>query len=258
MIDADFMCVGELYAMQKKPVIGILTYGRRDVLVENFLYDDYYASPSQYVDAVRNAGGVPILLPPNEADLTDWILLVDGFVFTGGTDIDPTLYGGNPKHPNLLAVSPERDKTEMDLIARIMEVGTIPSLFICRGMQLLNVFYGGDLHEHIPDAYDPDIHRGDDGLWTVQPVDVDRGSKLFDVMGADQVRTYSGHHQGVKRVASRLKVSAVAPDGMVEGLEVIGHPYCLAVQWHPEVSAATDDSQQKLFDGLVAACAGLV
>jgi gamma-glutamyl-gamma-aminobutyrate hydrolase PuuD len=62
-----------------------------------------------------------------------------------------------------------------------------------------------------------DIHRGDDGLWTVQPVDVDRGSKLFDVMGADHVRTYSGHHQGVKRVASRLKVSAVAPDGMVEG-----------------------------------------
>ena len=78
--------------MQKKPVICILTYGRRDVVVENFLYDDYYASPSQYVDAVRNAGGVPILLPPNEADLTDWILLVDGFVFTGGTDIDPTLY----------------------------------------------------------------------------------------------------------------------------------------------------------------------
>ena len=238
----------------KKPVIGILTYGRRDVAVENFLYDDYYASPSQYVDAVRRAGGVPVLLPPNEADLGDWISLVDGFVFTGGTDIDPTLYGGDPNHPKLLAVSAERDKTEMDLIACVMADGKIPTLFICRGMQLLNVFYGGDLHEHIPDVQDPDIHRGDDGFWTVQPVDVDRGSKLFEVMGTDHVRTYSGHHQGVKTVADGLMVSAVAPDGIVEGLEVAGHPHCLAVQWHPEVSAAMDESQQNLFDGLVGAC----
>ncbi len=237
----------------KKPVIGILTYGRGDVAVENFLYDDYYASPSQYVDAVRRAGGLPVLLPPNEADLSDWIALVDGFVFTGGTDIDPTLYGGDPSHPNLLKVSRERDDTEMELIRRVMEDGAIPALFICRGMQLLNVFYGGDLHEHIPDVQNPDIHRGDDGFWTVQPVDVDRGSKLFEVMGTDHVKTYSGHHQGVKTVADGLVVSALAPDGIVEGLEVAGHPYSLAVQWHPEVSAADDPSQQKLFDGLVGA-----
>jgi putative glutamine amidotransferase len=240
----------------KKPVIGILTYGRRDVAVENFLYDDYYTSPSQYVDAVRRAGGLPVLLPPNEADLSDWLMLVDGFVFTGGTDIDPNLYGGDPNHPNLLGVSAERDQTEMELIKRVTEDGTIPSLFICRGMQLLNVFHGGDLHEHIPDVQDPDIHRGDDGFWTVQPVDVDRSSKLFEVMGADHVKTYSGHHQGVKTVADGLVVSAVAPDGIVEGLEVAGHPFCVAVQWHPEVSAGEDASQQALFDGLVGACLG--
>ncbi|MEJ6707951.1 MAG: gamma-glutamyl-gamma-aminobutyrate hydrolase family protein [Amylibacter sp.] len=235
----------------KKPVIGILTYGRRDVAVENFLYDDYYASPSQYVDAVRRAGGVPVLLPPNEADLSDWLALVDGFVFTGGTDIDPRLYGGDSNHPNLLAVSVERDQTEMELIKRVMDDGTIPTLFICRGIQLLNVAYGGDLHEHIPDVQDPDIHRGDDGFWTVQPVVVDRSSKLFEVMGTDHVKTYSGHHQSVKTVANGLTVSAVAPDGIVEGLEIANHPFCIAVQWHPEVSAATDESQQRLFDGLV-------
>ncbi len=195
-----------------------------------------------------------MLLPPNEADLSAWLALVDGFVFTGGTDIDPTLYRGNPDHSNLLPVSRERDETEMALIRRVLDDGTIPSLFICRGMQLLNVFFGGDLHEHIPDVQDPDIHRGNDGGWTVQPVDVDRGSKLFDVMGADHVKTYSGHHQGVKTVADGLAVSAVAPDGIVEGLELVGHPFCLAVQWHPEVSAGEDESQQRLFDGLVGAC----
>lgn len=239
--------------MTKKPVIGILTYGRREVSVGNVLYDDYYASPSQYVDAVRRAGGVPVLLPPEEADPSDWLALVDGFVFTGGTDIDPTLYGGDPNHPNVLNPAPERDASEMALIRLVMADGTIPTLFICRGMQLLNVFYGGDLHEHIPDVQDPDIHRGDDGLWTVQPVDVDRGSQLFVVMGADHVKTYSGHHQGVKTVGDGLTVSAVAPDGIVEGLEVTGHPFAIAVQWHPEVSAAEDVSQQKLFDGLVRA-----
>lgn len=239
--------------MTKKPVIGILTYGRREVSVGNVLYDDYYASPSQYVDAVRRAGGVAVLLPPNEADLSDWISLVDGFVFTGGTDIDPKLYGGNQNHPNVLNPSQERDETEMSLIRQVMEDGTIPSLFICRGMQLLNVAYGGDLHEHIPNVQDPDIHRGDDGLWTLQPVDVDRGSTLFAVMGADHVKTYSGHHQGVKTVGDGLSVSAVAPDGIVEGLELAGHPFCIAVQWHPEVSADEDASQQRLFDGLIRA-----
>ena len=235
----------------KKPVIGILTYGRGDVAVENFLYDEYYTSPSQYVDGVRRAGGVPVLLPPNEADLSDWLALVDGFVFTGGTDIDPALYGGDPNHPNLLAVSVERDQTEMELIKRVMDDGTIPTLLICRGMQLLNVAFGGDLHEHIPDVQNPDIHRGDDGFWTVQPVDVDRSSKLFEVMGTDHVKTYSGHHQGVKTVGDGLVVSAVAPDGIVEGLEIADHSFCIAVQWHPEVSAAVDETQQRLFDGLV-------
>lgn len=237
----------------KKPVIGILSYGRGEVAVENFLYDEYYASPSQYVDAVRRAGGLAVLLPQGEPDLSGWIDLVDGFVFTGGTDIDPALYGGDCSHANVLPPSAERDVSEMDLIERVLENGKIPTLFICRGMQLLNVFRGGDLHEHIPDVQETDIHRGADGGWTVQPVDVDRTSKLFDVMGTDQVKTYSGHHQGVKVVADDLVVSAVAPDGIVEGLELADHPFCLAVQWHPEVSAATDESQQRLFDGLVIA-----
>ncbi len=238
---------------RKRPVIGILSYGRNDVAVDNFLYDEYYASPAQYIDAVRRAGGMAVILPQGESDLRGWLTLVDGFVFTGGTDIDPALYGGNLAHPNLLKVSTERDSTEMGLIKAVLDDGTIPALFICRGMQLLNVALGGDLHMHLPDVKDPDIHRGPDGGWTVQPVDVDTSSKVFAVMQSDHVKTYSGHHQAVNTVAAGLTVAATAPDGIVEALEIASHPFCLAVQWHPEVSAAQDASQQNLFDGLIAA-----
>jgi putative glutamine amidotransferase len=115
------------------------------------------------------------------------------------------------------------------------------------------VALGGTLHEHIPDVQDRDIHRSAEGGWTVQTVGVDADSQLASIMAATEVETYSGHHQAVKDIAEGLTVTATAADGIVEGLELAGHPWFVAVQWHPEITADHDPTQQRLFDALVEA-----
>lgn len=239
--------------MRQRPVIGITTYGRVDKRVDNPLFDEHFASPAPYVDAVRRAGGVPVLLPPGQGEAADWLALADGFILTGGADIHPEHYGGDPDHPDLLPHSPDRDGCEMTLTRALLDDGVKPALFICRGLQVLNVALGGTLHAHIPDIRGDDIHRGDDGGWTAQRVDVTPGSGLADAMQATQVTPWSGHHQAVELVADGLTATATAPDGIVEGLEVAGHPFALAVQWHPEATAHQDPTQQNLFNALVGA-----
>lgn len=234
-----------------RPIIGITTYGRVDKRVENPLFDTHYASPTPYAEAVRRAGGIPVLLPPGEEHVNDLIAAFDGFIFSGGADIDPAIYGGAADHPNLLPLSPDRDAFELALARRLVADGRIPALFICRGMQLLNVALGGTLHSHIPDIREHDIHRGPDGGWTKQPVEVRPTSQLHAIIQNANVAPYSGHHQAIDQVAPGLEVAAIASDGIIEAFELPGHPFLLAVQWHPEVSAATDETQQRLFDALV-------
>ncbi|WP_120502368.1 gamma-glutamyl-gamma-aminobutyrate hydrolase family protein [Roseovarius sp. EL26] len=235
-----------------RPIIGITTHAPNDQVVQDALYNRHYTSPALYVDAVRRAGGVPVLLPPDVSDVTEWLELADGFVVSGGTDIDPTLYGGDPGHPSLFPASPKRDQSELDLTRALLEQRNKPALFVCRGMQMMNVALGGTLHEDIKSALGQDIHRGADGLWTQQEVQVEEASNLYRVMQAQAPAPYSGHHQGIKDVAEGLVVSASAADGIVEALEVPDHPYLIGVQWHPEMSADREACQQRLFDGLIA------
>ena len=127
-----------------------------------------------------------------------------------------------------------------------------PTLCICRGFQVLNIALGGRLHEHIPDIRDPDIHRNEAGGWTIQEVNAEANTILKEAMGGQTAATYSGHHQAISEVAEQLTITAVAPDGIIEALEMSEHPWLLAVQWHPEKSTAEDPSQQNIFDALVA------
>lgn len=235
-----------------KPIIGITTYGRSETAVDLTYYDTYYAVPAAYVDAVRRAGGIPVLLPVGEPDWVDVLAAVDGVVVTGGVDIDPTRYGGNPTHASLTQLLPERDAFDFALINVLVNRPDVPTLCICRGMQVLNVALGGSMHEHIPDIQPADIHRDADGWWAVQPLTAQPGSRVATAMQETEVRTYSGHHQAVKTVAPGLQVTATAPDGIIEALEHTGHPWLVGVQWHPECSAAADVTQQRLFDTLVA------
>jgi putative glutamine amidotransferase len=147
----------------------------------------------------------------------------------------------------------DRDASEIGLLRELSGSSPKPALCICRGMQILNVALGGTLYEHIPDVRDEDIHRAAAGGWIVQEVQVAAGSMLAGVMGVDEVATYSGHHQAVKDLGRDLVVVARAADGLPEALELPEHPWLVAVQWHPEKSAETDPSQQRIFDELVAA-----
>ena len=235
-----------------KPLIGITTGGRSEGYIKSRHYREFFSTPAPYIDAVQRAGGIPLLLP---SALTEWEQLLprlDGIVVTGGTDIDPVEYGGDSRHPHLHPADRERDRSELTLARRLIDEGRTPTLFICRGLQVLNVAAGGTLHEHIPDIRDADIHRDEAGLWAMQEVHVEPDSQIAAVMGKTALRTSSGHHQAVRNLGAGLRIVALAEDGIIEALEAPAHPWMIAVQWHPEVTAAHDKSQQALFDGLVA------
>jgi putative glutamine amidotransferase len=234
-----------------KPIIGITTYGRNEIAVESRYYDAYFVIPAPYVDAVRRAGGVPVLLPVGEPDWADALGAIDGIVITGGADIHPAHYGGDPEHPQLTKFAIDRDASDMALVELLVAWPDLPALCICRGMQVLNVALGGAMYEHIPDVQPEDIHRSDDGGWAIQPLTALTNSRVALAMQCTEVATYSGHHQAVKAVAPKLQVTATAPDGIIEALEHTAHPWLVGVQWHPECSAAEDESQQRLFNVLV-------
>ena len=228
-----------------RPLIGITTYGR--------LQDGRFRLPAEYVDAVRRAGGAPVLLPPGETAIDELIEGLDGFILSGGGDVAPSLYGGEA-HPAIDRVDPERDAFEIALVRALVE-RQVPALHICRGCQVLNVALGGSLHEHLPDVVGEGLaHREAKPEGEARhPVRVEPGSRLATVMGDMQPAPVSSHHQAPDRVAAPLRVVARASDGTIEGLELPDHPWLLAVQWHPESSAREDATQQRLFDGLVAA-----
>ncbi len=237
-----------------RPIIGLTTYGQDEKApIQSRHYDEFYHIPAKYVAAVRRAGGVPVLLPPGEMALDEWLDLVDGVIVIGGADVHPEQYGGDAQHPTLTGLDRERDQTELALIKLVIERADRPTLCICRGLQVMNVALGGTLHEHLPDVMDEDIHRSEDGGWTVQPIRAEPDSRLAQAMQTEQASTYSGHHQAINRLADGVRITALAPDGIIEAIEHEQHPWLLGVQWHPEMSADSDPTQQGLFDALVTA-----
>lgn len=228
------------------PRIGLPTYGR-DEAGRFHLYADY-------VDAVRRAGGVPLLLPPGEVRLGDWLEVCDAFVLTGGGDLSPAMYGGHGHATNYLR-DDVRDATEASLVRALLDEG-LPTLAVCRGMQLLNVVLGGGLIEHLPDVVgDACPHRGPEREPVKHPVELETDSLVARVVGTTTPSPLSWHHQAVGRLGRGLRVVGMAPDGTIEAVEHEGHPYLLAVQWHPELSAAREHEEQRLFDALVAEAA---
>lgn len=233
--------------MHDRPLIGITTYPRSEDTKAQFRL------PAVYVDAVRRAGGVPVLLPPGDDRVDELIAGLDGFVLSGGGDVEPSLYDGEA-HPEVARVSTERDAFELALVRAVVAQG-VPALHICRGCQVLNVALGGTLHEHLPDVVgDALTHReatpeGEER----HAVEVAPGSRLAATMREMRPEPVSSHHQAVDSVAPSLRVVARAADGTIEAVELPEHPWLVGVQWHPELSAADDATQQRIFDALVVA-----
>jgi putative glutamine amidotransferase len=235
-----------VHVQEGAPIVGITTYAPRENLAR-------FSLPVEYVHALRRAGALPWLIPPGEAHLAQLLGLLDGVLLSGGGDIDPAHYGGK-LHPALYGIHAERDATELAL-ARAAHERRLPTLGICRGCQVINVAFGGSLIEHLPDEVGGELaHRGDGpGTSSLHEVRLERGSRVAQIVGELAPRTSSSHHQALRRVAAGLEVVARAPDGTIEAVERRDHPFYLAVQWHPEETAAADPSQQRLFDALVTA-----
>jgi putative glutamine amidotransferase len=230
------------------PLVGITTYPPNAT--------DRYELPREYVAAVRRAGAIPVLLAPGEPRIDDLLDRLDGVVLAGGGDIDPARWGGEA-HPTVEFVDPARDDLELALAERVLDEG-IPTLAICRGLQVVNTALGGSLHVHLPDAVDSEVPHRQEPKWShTHVIEAEPGSLVADTMGVEVVEPACWHHQAIDRPGIGLAITAWSPDGVIEAVELAGHPWMVAVQWHPEMTAADDHTQQRLFDGLVEAIDGL-
>lgn len=184
----------------------------------------------------------------------------DALVLTGGEDVNPARYGEAP-HPALGAVSDERDAAEIALVeaARALR---LPTLAICRGVQILNVALGGTLIQDIPSEVGSDINHDPDAPRTTRshPVSIDTNSRLARAAGVTRMDVNSVHHQAIGRVAPTLRVTATAPDGVVEGVETAPDDpwWCVGVQWHPEDTFESSVLDRRLFAALGAAAEAAV
>jgi putative glutamine amidotransferase len=173
----------------------------------------------------------------------------DGLVLVGGGDVDPARYGQEAR-PEVAHVSPARDSFELPLACAAV-AGGVPTLAICRGVQVLNVALGGTLHQHISDREDLLPHRRTEGEGVLHAVRVQPGSRLAKAMGVERADAFSHHHQAIDRLGAGLVPVAWADDGLLEAVEG-EEGWVVGVQWHAEASAATDPLQQAIFDAFVA------
>jgi putative glutamine amidotransferase len=179
------------------------------------------------------------VLPPQDDNIEAILELVDGLLFSGGADIDPTRYGDTHVHPKTYDIHPLRDRFEIDLIRGAIEKD-IPVFCICRGIQVLNVACGGTLYQDVPDQFDAVIpHRQQEaGFEHHEPshkVEPEAESLLAMTYGSDSIPVNSYHHQAVKDLAPGLRVGGRAEDGLIEAVEHPGRHFVLGVQWHPEM-----------------------
>jgi len=233
-----------------RPIIGITLDSEPPGGYSKF---PWYAVRENYCGAVADAGGLPVPLP-HEPDLAhDYLARCDGLIVTGGAfDVDPALFGATTRHGSV-TTKDRRTAFEM-AIARGAIDADKPVLGICGGQQLLAVALGGTLIQHIPDevpgalAHEQPNPRNEPG----HTVSISPGTLLHRITGTTEMSVNSAHHQAVKTVADGTIVDALAPDGVIEGIEAPGRKFCLGVQWHPEFRI--DPGDARIFRALVAAC----
>jgi putative glutamine amidotransferase len=212
-----------------KPIIGITTY----LTPARFgaWQEETALIPAAYVRAIEAAGGRPLLVPPSTDGIDETLDRLDGLLFSGGSDLDPELYG-QETHPETNGVVPERDRGEIALLRAALE-RDMPVLAVCRGSQVLNVALGGDLVQHLPDVVGDEKHKHTPGEFADHGVALEPGTRVQKILG-DHAPVKSHHHQGYGKLGSGLRESARAEDGTVEALEDPDRRFAIGVLWHPE------------------------
>jgi putative glutamine amidotransferase len=232
--------------MNTKPLIGIAS----DVLTEPGERDRAFVYTT-YVEAVRRAGAVPVLVPPQPENASTIVEELDGIILAGGEDCDPSVYG-QEKHPTTEMMDPRRQSNDLTLARAARERG-IPTLGICLGVQVMNVAAGGTLIQDIDSAMQTEIeHVSKPSDRARHDILIEQGTKLAQILGDRELNVNSSHHQAIRDLGQGLRVTAHAPDGVIEGLEDPQHPFYVGVQWHPE-DMPGEQSAEVLFGAFVEA-----
>lgn len=218
--------------------------------------DQRFSLTRYYVDAVTQAGGLPLILPSLSLELAAATLeRVHGLILSGGGDLDPAYFGEEPL-PLTKKITPRRDAFEI-AVARVALIRQVPVLGICRGLQVLNVAAGGKVLQDISlGICNPLKHFQDAPRWHgTHHIEILPGSKLASIFATLRLRVNSFHHQAVSRLPPAFKATAWAPDGVIEAIEAEAHPFAVGVQFHPETMWEKESVFLKLFAALIASCA---
>lgn len=227
-----------------RPRIGITTYLERAAYG---VWDQESAVlPRSYVDSVVAAGGVPLLVPPVGDAYGSVMAGLDGLVLSGGSDIDPAHYGQEP-HEKTVVTRPHRDRFELGLLSAALDAG-MPVLGVCRGIELINVAFGGTLTQHLPDVVGHRAHQPAPARYGSSRISLAGGSVLARCLGTE-IKVHCYHHQAIGSLAEGLVAVGWADDGTIEAVEAPDRNFLLGVQWHPE----EDETDYRLFLALVEA-----
>lgn len=235
--------------MARKPIIGI-TAGLND-------QEKYQILNRFFMEGIMAQGGLPVMLPltTDEATLRSYADQLDGFLFSGGADVDPLLFG-QWQMPACGSICPLRDANELALARILIERMDKPVLGVCRGLQVMNIALGGDIYQDLPSEYDGELiaHRQKQPeYYPSHPVRVCQNSLLHRITGCSELMVNSLHHQAIRH-AIGWNVCATAPDGVIEACEMPDHPFFLGVQWHPERLFQKDSAEEAIFRSFVQTC----
>jgi gamma-glutamyl-gamma-aminobutyrate hydrolase PuuD len=215
-----------------RPVIGITAYAEPEARWGAWTLPAAIV-PLAYVQAVEHAGGRPLVVPPSNEGVDETLDALDGLLLSGGSDIDPALYGAEP-HPETFGIHRDRDRAELALLEGALE-RDMPVLAICRGSQVLNVGLGGALLQHVPEVVGSERHKEKPGTFSEHDVELLPGTRVQSILG-DRAPVKSHHHQGFSRLGQGLREAARADDGTVEAIEDPSRRFAVGVLWHPEES----------------------
>ncbi len=231
----------------KKTIIGcLMNFEKGGDCFSDF---DWYAIRENYFKAIQNAGGAGIALPYDMDSISEYMSIIDGLVIIGGWDYSPSYYGEDTKNPDLysgkdkkIRTMPEREQFDFAILKAALEFDK-SILGICAGEQLINIYFGGTLIQHIPDEIPNALEhlRPVPASQIAHDINVVSGTLLHKCVGVKSFGVNSAHHQAVGKPGKGIVVNAHAPDGVIEGVEYPDHKFCLGVEWHPEFELSEHD-----------------